>query len=372
MIGYFRDLRLIPIAMVASACLLVLMAADLLLGQVSSSADGELSRPRETTVIHATPGGVRVMDERRADKRADGRRWDDKRVDDKRADEKRADDRRADDKRSWAQQMFNFPQSKAPARERDDLSLLPAIAPLPGERSHPDVTGAIPSPNSEAGAAGKDAVFAEAVEPDAAKSDGSKSAASKSESAKEGAKSENAKSASADGPQDPPPSPNGKVVVVADASSSPSAAERAILEHLQQRRQELEKRARELDIREGLIADAERRVESKLMQVKEGQQQLTAAVQKKDEAEAARFKGLVTMYENMKPRDAAKIFDRLDVNVLLQVASMMNPRAMSEVLALMSPDRAQQLTVELANRAQGSSKTPGSNLPKIEGRPTGQ
>ena len=33
------------------------------------------------------------------------------------------------------------------------------------------------------------------------------------------------------------------------------------------------------------------------------------------------------MYENMKPRDAAKIFDRLDVDVLLQVASQINPRA---------------------------------------------
>jgi flagellar motility protein MotE (MotC chaperone) len=78
------------------------------------------------------------------------------------------------------------------------------------------------------------------------------------------------------------------------------------------------------------------------------------------------------MYETMKPRDAAKIFDRLEVNVLLQVASMMNPRSMSEVLALMTPDRAEQLTVELANRAKTSPKDPSANLPKIEGHPTGQ
>ena len=108
------------------------------------------------------------------------------------------------------------------------------------------------------------------------------------------------------------------------------------------------------------------------MQIKEGQQLLMTAEQKKDEREAARFKSLVTMYESMKPRDAAKIFDRLDVNVLLQVASMMSPRSMSEILAQMTPDRAQQLTVELANRAKTSPKDPGANLPKIEGRPTGQ
>jgi flagellar motility protein MotE (MotC chaperone) len=56
----------------------------------------------------------------------------------------------------------------------------------------------------------------------------------------------------------------------------------------------------------------------------------------------------------------------------LQVASMMNPRSMSEVLPLMSPDRAEQLTVELANRAKTSPKDPSANLPKIEGHPTGQ
>ncbi len=141
---------------------------------------------------------------------------------------------------------------------------------------------------------------------------------------------------------------------------------------MQERRQELDKRARELDIREGLIAEAEKRVDSKLTQIKEGQAQLAVAAQKKDEAEAARFKSLVTMYETMKPRDAAKIFDRLEVGVLLEVASQINPRNMSEILAQMSPDRAELLTVELANRAQGSPKNAAANLPKIEGRPTGQ
>jgi len=38
----------------------------------------------------------------------------------------------------------------------------------------------------------------------------------------------------------------------------------------------------------------------------------------------------------------------------------------------MTPDRAQQLTVELANRAKTSPKDPSANLPKIEVRPTGQ
>jgi flagellar motility protein MotE (MotC chaperone) len=138
---------------------------------------------------------------------------------------------------------------------------------------------------------------------------------------------------------------------------------------LQERRLELEKRARELDIREGLIAAAEKRVDSKLAAIKDGEAQLATAAQKKDETEAARFKGLVTMYETMKPRDAAKIFDRLEVGVLIEMASLINPRSMSEILAQMSAERAEQLTVELANRAESLPKANGTGLPKIEGRP---
>jgi len=71
----------------------------------------------------------------------------------------------------------------------------------------------------------------------------------------------------------------------------------------------------------------------------------------------------------MKARDAAKIFDRLEVGVLLDVASQINPRRMSDILAQMTPDTAERLTVELANRARAIAKT-GTELPKIEGHPT--
>jgi flagellar motility protein MotE (MotC chaperone) len=58
------------------------------------------------------------------------------------------------------------------------------------------------------------------------------------------------------------------------------------------------------------------------------------------------------MYENMKPREAARVFDRLAADVLVPVVLQMNPRKMSEVLAAMSPDSAEKLTVALANRAR--------------------
>ena len=71
--------------------------------------------------------------------------------------------------------------------------------------------------------------------------------------------------------------------------------------------------------------------------------------------------------EQQSPEAAAKIFDRLELKILVEVASLINPRRMSDILAQMQPDAAQQLTVELA--ARSNSKEKSAELPKIEGKP---
>ncbi|HZQ14613.1 MAG TPA: flagellar protein FlbB [Pseudolabrys sp.] len=147
-----------------------------------------------------------------------------------------------------------------------------------------------------------------------------------------------------------------------------SSGERAILESLQGRREELEARNRELDMRENLLKAAEKRVEAKVAELKDVEARVKTEMGSRDEAEQKRFKTIVAMYENMKPKEAARIFDRLDLKILVQVATHMNPRTMSEILANMSPEAAEKLTVELANRGQSGSQ-PTDKLPKIEGKP---
>jgi flagellar motility protein MotE (MotC chaperone) len=111
-------------------------------------------------------------------------------------------------------------------------------------------------------------------------------------------------------------------------------------------------------------------MEARLGELKAIEARIKTTSQQKDEAEAAKLKSLVVMYENMKAKDAARIFDRLEMKILLDVASQINPRRMSDILAQMQSESAEKLTVELANRATGAEKAPSPNdLPKIEGRP---
>lgn len=171
----------------------------------------------------------------------------------------------------------------------------------------------------------------------------------------------------------PPEKPKlqvGGATVAMEQGHISSPGERAVLERLQDRREELEARNRELEMRENLIKAAEQRLEAKVSELKELEARLNTAQGARGKLEAERFKGIVQMYENMKPKDAARIFDRLDLKILVEVSTQMNARKMSEILASMTPEAAERLTVELATKA-GAEASPqeAAQLPKIEGRP---
>jgi flagellar motility protein MotE (MotC chaperone) len=140
---------------------------------------------------------------------------------------------------------------------------------------------------------------------------------------------------------------------------------------LQTRRQELDTRNRELEMRESLIKAAEKRLEDKVTELKDTEGRVNTAMGTRDKMEVQRFKSIVSMYENMKPKDAARIFDRLDMKILVDVSTQINPRRMSDILGQMSSESAERLTVELAHRASAQPQTASPDqLPKIEGKPS--
>ena len=169
-------------------------------------------------------------------------------------------------------------------------------------------------------------------------------------------------------PPDPTKIEVGKTSIAVEPGHVVSAGERAILESLQSRRQALDQRARDLDMRESLLKAAEKRVEAKVGELKEMEARIKAAMGERDKAEVDRFKAIITMYETMKAKEAARIFDKLDMKVLIEVATQMNPRAMSAIMAQMTPETAERLTVELASRS-AANKTAPDALPKIANKP---
>lgn len=153
---------------------------------------------------------------------------------------------------------------------------------------------------------------------------------------------------------------------VEPATETFSKSEVTVLESLSARREELDRRAKLLDTREQLLNAAEKRVEERIAELKDIEARINARIGVQDEQNENRLAGVVSMYETMKPKDAARIFERLDMGVLLEVAKRMEPRKLSAVLAQMDPVSAQDLTVELAlgekldNIVQGAEKAEGA------------
>jgi flagellar motility protein MotE (MotC chaperone) len=285
---FLRDVRLIPVVLVATVCLFVLKVSGLVLdggytlGErlAANSDSGSLKLTTADTIPAETPivFGSKTPAPRR----------------------------------SWAQEMFNFG----------------------------DVTGSVPEKKDTA------AKTEEKGEHGAPKEAGADEARKKE-------------------PAAPPKSPGGKLVAL-EPGAPPG--ERAILERLQGRREQLDERSRALELRENLLKAAEKRVEARVAELRDLEAKIKGAEAQRDQEEAARFKGIVAMYESMKPKDAARIFDRLDLNILVDVSTKMKPATMAAILAQMSPETAERLTVELAGRAS-SQKAQPADLPQIRARP---
>tara|TARA_B100001123_G_scaffold182552_1_gene209045 strand:- start:2139 stop:2861 length:723 start_codon:yes stop_codon:yes gene_type:complete len=127
-------------------------------------------------------------------------------------------------------------------------------------------------------------------------------------------------------------------------------AELRLLQELSERRQDLGRREQQLDQREALLEAAESRFEQKFAELAGLRDQLQVLLKQHDSQQEAQLNSLVKIYESMKPKDAARIFDTLDMDVLLDVVMRMKEARSAAVLAEMTPDRAKEVTLQLADQ----------------------
>ena len=93
---------------------------------------------------------------------------------------------------------------------------------------------------------------------------------------------------------------------------------------------------------------AEQKVSARVTELQDLQNKLEALEATRKDHEDASWQGLVKLYEAMRPRDAATIFNDLEMPVLLQVVDRMKEAKAAPVLAAMQPDKARDLTAKLA------------------------
>jgi flagellar motility protein MotE (MotC chaperone) len=138
----------------------------------------------------------------------------------------------------------------------------------------------------------------------------------------------------------------------AGSSATPavSPSELLLLQDLRKRRDALDARQHQLDEREAVVQAMQQTLQARLDKLSAVQAAIDKHATDDQKADNQNWSRLVTVYEDMKPRDAAAIFDVLDMHVLLEVLGRMNERKAAGVLAAMQPERARMATQMLAQR----------------------
>ena len=130
------------------------------------------------------------------------------------------------------------------------------------------------------------------------------------------------------------------------------------LERLVERRDIIEQRERELGVKEGLLRAAESRIDGKIVQLQDLEQSIEVLLAKYEEKKQGEIEQLVRIYGAMKPKDAARIFDSLEMPILLAVVQSMKETKVAPILSAMNSAKATALTEEMSVRRQVSSFDP--------------
>lgn len=132
----------------------------------------------------------------------------------------------------------------------------------------------------------------------------------------------------------------------ADVASCSALAD--VAADLKAREEALSRRASELAVREAALNALKPRLDGQLGELeryKAELEKLLGLVSARDEAELAQ---LAKVYETMKAKQAAAVFDGLEREILLALARRMRDTKLAAILALMEPARARQVTMALA------------------------
>lgn len=145
-----------------------------------------------------------------------------------------------------------------------------------------------------------------------------------------------------------------------------SQAEVQVLQALGTRRAELDARGEAMETQDGLMLAAEQRLSERLAELRALETHVNDLLGQLDEAQEQRLASLVDVYQRMRAKDAAAVFDGLEDDVLVQVASRMRQANLAEVMGRMDPNRARELTQMLADRARPPTSG-GSLLERARG-----
>jgi flagellar motility protein MotE (MotC chaperone) len=105
-----------------------------------------------------------------------------------------------------------------------------------------------------------------------------------------------------------------------------------------------------MEQRESDFVAKERELALRLTELKELSDKLRTEREKGDKQRGSQLEQLANVYGSMNPPEAAHLLEQLDIQVSLSLIERMPEKRIGQILALMNPQRALELTNMLSQR----------------------
>ena len=126
---------------------------------------------------------------------------------------------------------------------------------------------------------------------------------------------------------------------------------------LTEREAQVADRERKLEMRLKALSIADAEIEKRLLSLSETEDSLRATLSLADEASEKDLLKLTSVYESMKPKDAAVLFEEMEPNFAAGFLGRMRPDSAASVMSGLSPQIAYSISVILAGRNANVPKT---------------
>ncbi len=120
-----------------------------------------------------------------------------------------------------------------------------------------------------------------------------------------------------------------------------SVDESDFLFKLAERKKELDQREEDLNKKSAEIAKQKAEIESKLVQLEEYRTKISSLLKDRIAADSSKVDTLVQLYSNMKPIQAAQVFEKMDEDLVIEILSRMKKKSAADILNLIKTEKAQ-------------------------------
>lgn len=132
---------------------------------------------------------------------------------------------------------------------------------------------------------------------------------------------------------------------------------------LADRKKELDAREEDLNKKTAEVAKQKLEIEEKLKQLEDYRAQITNLLRERITTDSAKVETLVQVYSNMKPSQAAKVFETLDEDLVIEILGKMKKKNAADILNLVKTDKAQILSERYAGyRSPASAVKENTNI----------